>query len=101
MVPFPGWADQGPRRIPTLGGGLWYGKVSPGRAEITEDQQRGTESQSLPGGQAGWEPHSHTAGLLRGAEGIRSLQSHIRDDQKNNSHLCLVLLMSQARPSAL
>lgn len=44
---------------------------------------------------------SHTAGLLRRAEGSRSLQNQIRDDQKNNSHLCLVLLTSQARPSAL
>lgn len=101
MVPFRGWADQGPQRIPTLGGGLWYGKVSPGSAEITEDQQRGRESQRLPGGHSGWEPRPHTAGLLRGAEGSRSLQNQIRDDQKNNSHLCLVLLMSQACPSAL
>ena len=61
MVPFWCWTDQGPRRIPSLGGGLWYGKVSSRSPVITEDQQQGRESQSLLGGHGGREamqPHS-------------------------------------------
>lgn len=44
-------------------------------------------------------PYCHTAGLLSG--GSRRLRSQIRDDHKNNSHLCMVLLRSQALLSAL
>lgn len=53
MVPFWCWTDQGPLKIPPLGEGLWYAKVSPRSPEITEDQWWGREPQSLPGGRGG------------------------------------------------
>lgn len=54
VMSFWSWTDQGSRRVLTLGGGLWHGKVSPRKLQITKDQGlAGSLQTSLEGGEGG------------------------------------------------
>lgn len=93
------WCPFGVGQIKGLGGSHHLEEVS-GMERSAPEALRSLRTSSRAGslracleGMEEGKPCSHTAGLLSG--GSLRLRSQIRDEHKNNSHLCMVL-MSQA-----